>query len=140
MNNLPFNIRSFLPNVTCPYCGTTTPAEVSGWGRQGYNNRDKHCRHCSSTFIIEIIVSTCKDKETTLDYEIKGHEENIKRIRKGRKRQEELLGQLLSLERQRLKILDDLIRKTRKRYNWLKLKTNKVDIKEMERKDEIHTD
>lgn len=76
----------FSPNVQCPYCHKSSPVEISGFGREGYNSRSKDCRFCEKRFIVEAFVTVAKENETVADIFYSGPICTIKAIRKARKK------------------------------------------------------
>lgn len=55
---------NFNPTVRCPHCGGTNRPSISGWGREGLNNRTHQCKHCKEEYTVVVYV------ETSTDYKI----------------------------------------------------------------------
>ena len=52
-------VYNFLPIVTCPYCGRTKRAAISGWGGK-VSSRLQFCKYCGNEFTIEITTKSIK--------------------------------------------------------------------------------
>lgn len=85
----------FSPNIRCPYCGKSSPVEISGFGRLGYNSREKDCKFCNESFVVEAFVTVAKKGKTVSDIFYSGPLETIRRIRKERKK---IFEELLKME------------------------------------------
>lgn len=55
---------NFNPTIRCPHCGGFNRPSISGWGREGLNNRLHTCKHCGKEYTVVIYV------ETSTDYKI----------------------------------------------------------------------
>ena len=52
---------NFNPAVKCPHCGKVNRPSISGWGREGLNNRQHTCKHCDEDYTVVVYVETSKD-------------------------------------------------------------------------------
>lgn len=52
---------SFNPTVRCPCCGGVNKPSITGWGREGLNNRTHMCKHCKQEYTVVVFVETSKD-------------------------------------------------------------------------------
>jgi len=55
---------NFNPTIRCPHCGGVNRPSISGWGREGLNNRLHNCKNCGEEYTVVIYV------ETSTDYKI----------------------------------------------------------------------
>ena len=49
---------NFNPAVKCPHCRGVNKPSISGWGREGLNNRLHNCKHCKKEYTVIIYVET----------------------------------------------------------------------------------
>ncbi len=66
-------MENFNPTVRCPRCGGVNRPSISGWGREGLNNRLHTCKHCNKDYTVVVYVETSKDLEIS-----DGHISDIK--------------------------------------------------------------
>lgn len=52
---------SFNPTVRCPHCDGVNRPSITGWGREGLNNRLHACKHCSQEYVVICLVDTSKE-------------------------------------------------------------------------------
>ena len=55
---------SFNPTIRCPHCGGVNKPSITGWGREGLNNRRHVCKRCKQEYTVVVFV------ETSTDYKI----------------------------------------------------------------------
>ncbi len=56
-------MENFNPTIRCPNCGGVNKPSISGWGREGLNNRWHTCKHCGEDYVVVVYVETSKDLE-----------------------------------------------------------------------------
>jgi transposase-like protein len=83
----------FLPNVRCPHCKKALVVAISGFGREGYNVRDKECKYCGKEFMVEVVVQTTTSKETVADIVLASVKRQMKNLRKRRKEEAKGMNQ-----------------------------------------------
>ncbi len=73
---------SFNPTVRCPYCQGVNRPSITGWGREGLNNRIHDCKHCSKSYIVVAYVETSKELDIADGY-ISNIRSKIKFLKRG---------------------------------------------------------
>ena len=82
-------MENFNPTVRCPHCGGVNRPSISGWGRQGLNNRQHMCKHCQKEYTVVVYVETSTDYKisdmhiSALKSRIKTRKEQIKEMESG---------------------------------------------------------
>ncbi len=87
------NVADFLPNVKCPHCKKSLVAAISGFGREGYNVREKECKYCGTEFMVEVVVLVTTKEKTVSDLVLASVKRKIKSLRKRRKEEAKGLNQ-----------------------------------------------
>ena len=82
-------MENFNPTIRCPHCGGVNRPSISGWGREGLNNRRHTCKHCEKDYTVVVYVETSKDLDitdghiSTIKDQIKYQKSRIKEMEKG---------------------------------------------------------
>jgi len=67
---------NFNPTIKCPHCGQVNRPSISGWGREGLNNRQHTCKHCNKDYTVVVYVETSTDYKIS-DMHIRGLKSRI---------------------------------------------------------------
>ena len=82
-------MENFNPTIRCPHCGGVNRPSISGWGREGLNNRQHTCKYCEKDYVVIIYVETSKELEiadghiSSIKDKIKYQKARIREMEKG---------------------------------------------------------
>lgn len=80
---------SFNPVVRCPHCNGVNRPSITGWGREGLNNRLHQCKHCGEEYTVVCYVESSTDHKisdmhlSAIKSKIKYQKNRIKEMEQG---------------------------------------------------------
>ncbi len=95
---------NFNPAVKCPHCKGINKPSISGWGREGLNNRLHQCKHCEKEYVVVVYVETTTDYKIS-DMHIRGMKSRIEaRKEQIREMESELVSKATGLAKEYIRV------------------------------------